>query len=619
MWRKAGQHGPRDSKNIKMDPIELVLSERFRLPGFRPMQREAIANALAGRDTLVVMPTGGGKSLCYQLPALLLPGITLVISPLIALMQDQVSRLRALSISAIALNSTLTYAETRALVRRAQTGELKLVFVSPERLESTVFREELFELPISLLAVDEAHCISQWGHDFRTSYRRIPDVYEALGDGKRPPIIALTATATPEVRADISMLLQLEHPLEIVTGFERPNIAYGVLRECDKDARLRDIISTTPHGSVIVYAATRKSVDNIALGLQRQSIAAEAYHAGIPSQARRQTQERFQRSDIRVIAATSAFGMGIDKADVRAVIHYDIPGSIEAYYQESGRAGRDGFPAHAILFYNKSDRNLQESLIRSNSPTEADVKSAYTALHEIAGTPVGSIFPGMLVVQSSQISERMARVAGPSRASMESIVEALVRSGHVEWYRGMASDGRARIRFTATRARIDEISFKSTNKNVKRTISVLLRTLGATEAFEREVFLDTEKLLETHNLDKEEFKLAIRTIEGLGLVRYTPAVRSKGMNDIFHLSLTTERVSLRHLDVGGRSLEARFEANLAKLDAMVAYAVDWNCRQNTILNYFGEHRAKTRCGICDVCTASARDTHERSTSFQSNR
>jgi ATP-dependent DNA helicase RecQ len=588
------------------DSLDRVLKTRFHLDGFRPMQREAIEAVLAGRDALVVMPTGGGKSLCYQLPALLLPGITLVISPLIALMKDQVDRLRKLGISAVALNSTLTYAETRALVRRARTGEIKLVFVAPERLESNIFREELSALPISLLAIDEAHCISQWGHDFRTSYRRIPDVYEMLDDGHRPPVIALTATATPEVRADISLLLQLQEPLEIVTGFERPNIAYGVLRECDKDARLRDILSSIDQGTAIVYAATRKSVDKITLNLQQRGFTAESYHAGIPLTARRQAQERFHSAETRVIVATSAFGMGIDKADVRAVIHYDVPGSLEAYYQESGRAGRDGERAHAILFYNEGDRNMQESMLRSSSPTEEEVKSAYTALHEIAGTPIGAMYQGILVVQSEQIQERMARTLTMGRASIESIIEALVRSGHVEWHRAMASDARARIRFTATRARMDEISFKTANKGVKRTISALLRTLGGSNAFEQEVFLDTDALLESHDLDRDEFKLAIRTIEGLGLVRYIPAMKSKMMNEVFHLSLITERSAVQHLDVGGKALEARYEANRAKLDAMIAYAVEWNCRQNTILNYFGERRSKTRCGICDVCTASER-------------
>ena len=577
-------------------PLERVLSGTFHLPRFRPMQREAIENVLVGRDTLVIMPTGGGKSLCYQLPALLLPGISLVVSPLIALMQDQVERLRQLGIEAVALNSTLTFAETRALVRRAQTGAIRLLFVAPERLESFPFVEELAHLPISLLAIDEAHCISQWGHDFRTSYRRIPEVYSRFANGERPPIIALTATATPEVRADISELLQLHEPLEIVTGFERPNLAYGVLRQCDKDVRLRDILRSVD-GSAIVYTSSRKSVDRIASDLRAIDIAAEGYHAGLPLTLRSQIQERFQRNDTRVMVATSAFGMGVDKPDVRAVLHYDIPGSLEAYYQEAGRAGRDGERAHAILFFNERDRSLQEAFIRSNAPEEAEVKAVYTALHEIAGTSVGAMYQGMLVVQSSQIAERIPN----PRASMESILEALAQSGHVERHRGMALNDRPRIRFTATRARLDEIAFRSASKSVKQTISALLRTLDA-EAFERDVFFDPDELMKRHDLDRDDLKLAIRTIEGLGLIRYTAAQRTK--SDVYHLSLTSERVPVHRLDVGGRLLEARFEANVAKLDAMVAYAVEWSCRQTTILEYFGE-RSRMSCGVCDVCVATS--------------
>ncbi|HEY3873982.1 MAG TPA: ATP-dependent DNA helicase RecQ [Candidatus Kapabacteria bacterium] len=586
-----------------MDALASVLQERFRLSEFRPMQREVIDAVLQGRDTFVVMPTGGGKSLCYQLPALLLPGITLVISPLIALMQDQVSRLTSLGISAVALNSTRSFAETRALVRRAQTGQIKLLFVAPERLESGLFREELSGLPISLLAIDEAHCISEWGHDFRTSYRRIPDIYASLNEGRRAPILALTATATPEVRADVIQLLKLEKPFEVVTGFERPNIAYGVLRECDKDARLHDIIRSLSSGSAIVYAATRRSVDRLALDLQRKGYSAEAYHAGLPNMARKQTQERFLSSQTRVIVATSAFGMGIDKADVRTVVHYDIPGSLESYYQESGRAGRDGLPAQAVLFYNKNDRGLQEMLIRSSAPTEAEVKAVYTTLHEIAGNPLGARYAGILTVTKTQLVERLPQQE--KRASTESILEALVKVGHVDWHRGLSQESRARLTFTATRQRIDEMSFKSSNRGVKQTIAALLRTVGASDAFEKEVFFDADAMIERQSLDRDEFKTAIRTIESLGLVRYTPAIRSKS-SDVYHLSLTTERVTIPHLNVGGRALEERYKANIAKLDDIVAYATEWDCRQRAVLRYFGEHWAEKVCGVCDVCTAKAR-------------
>ncbi len=567
------------------------------------MQREAIEAVLSARDTLVVMPTGGGNSLCYQLPALLLPGITLVISPLIALMQDQMAKLRALGIPALALNSTQSFSESRAHVRRMSSGEIKLLFVAPERLESSLFREELSGLPISLLAIDEAHCISQWGHDFRTSYRRIPDIFPTLNDGRRPPIVALTATATPEVRSDIIRLLQLEQPVEIVTGFERPNIAYGVLRESNKDIRVRDILSSQNSGSAIVYAATRRSVDRISNDLQRHGFSASAYHAGLPSAVRKQAQERFQHSEIAIIVATSAFGMGIDKPDVRAVVHYDIPASLEAYYQESGRAGRDGLPSHAILLYNQNDRSLQEMLLRSNSPSEQELKWAYSALHEIAGTPFGSIHSGILSISKSQLLERFP--SAEKHASTESILESLERSGHLQWHRNYFDGNRARIQFTATRQRFDEVSFKTSSKGVKKTIFALLRALGSAGAFENEVSLDVGHLLERHDIVGDEFTSAIATIEGLGLVRYTPATRTKN-REVYYLSFVSERVPLQHLQLNVQEISERYKSHLGKLDAMVSYAEKWQCRQRTILHYFGEEWNDKRCGACDVCISLAR-------------
>ncbi len=581
--------------------LDRVLAERFRLPGFRPMQREAIEAALSGRDSLVVMPTGGGKSLCYQMPALLLPGITLVVSPLIALMKDQVDRLQRLDIPSVALNSTLTFAQTRALVRRAQQGHTKVIFAAPERLESSPFREELASLNISLLAIDEAHCISEWGHDFRTAYRRLPNVYSAFGGERRPPLMALTATATPEVRRDIARLLTLEDPLEIVTGFERPNLAYGVLRQCDKDSRLRDILRSIGDGSAIVYVATRKSVEYITAMLRGTGVRAESYHAGVTLALRKQVQERYQSGESRVIVATSAFGMGVDKPDVRAVVHYEVPGSIEAYYQEAGRAGRDGLPAHAVLFFSANDVRIQQYLIQANSPSEAEVRAVYNALHEIAGNAIGSIYSGVLAVDNAQVLRDIVKPNAP----LERIIEVLEQAGHLRYHRGMATDERARIRITASRQRLNEVLFKSASKPVKRTIDALLRTLDA-EAFENDVFLDTAGLLERFGLDPEEYKVAIRTIESLGLVKYTPAVRGRGGAGVFHLSFLTERIAPHHLQFGAKEMTSRLEANLEKLDRMVRYATEWTCRRDTILQYFGERPKNLQCGKCDVCAARAR-------------
>lgn len=562
------------------------------------MQREAIEALLAGRDVSVVMPTGGGKSLCYQLPACILPGVTLVISPLIALMKDQSDKLNKLSISAIALNSTLSRSQGESLMHRAATGGIKVIFTSPERIESSSFKEALSSLHISLVAIDEAHCISEWGHDFRTSYRRLPLLFELFQN--RPPVIALTATATPEVRADISHLLSLRNPLEIVTGFERPNIAYGVMQECDKVARLKDIIQSIGDSPAIVYGTTRKSVDKITETLIASKVSVEAYHAGLSLALRRRTQDRYAAGKARVIVATSAFGMGIDKPDIRAVVHYDVPGSLEAYYQESGRAGRDSAPAHAVLFFSEKDVHMQRFLIRSNSPTEAEVKSVYNALHEIAGNAVGSHISNILTIDERQILERIPKPFSP----VERSVEVLERLGHIRQHRGLAHEERAKIQFTATPRRVEEVLFKSTSTPVKETLTALVRTV-APKAYEEEVFFEPSKLCDRFSLDPESFKIGIRTLEGLGIARYSAPNKPRAGSTIFYLSFTSPRVALQHLDVGAEELTIRYEANLAKLDRMVRYATEWSCRRNAILNYFGE-RTRSACGQCDVCVAKTR-------------
>jgi ATP-dependent DNA helicase RecQ len=344
--------------------LDRSLGEHFGLATFRPMQREAIRSVLDGRDALVVMPTGGGKSLCYQLPALLLDGVAIIVSPLIALMKDQVDNLKQHGIPAVALNSTMSFSEMRGTIGRAERGDLKIIFVAPERLESTLFKEELQRLKVSFIAIDEAHCISEWGHDFRTSYRRIPELYKSFPDG-RPSIIALTATATPEVRADILRMLDLKEPLEIVTGFDRPNIYYGVLTKSNKFARLADLAKQTSPQSMIVYTASRLSAVKTADALRANGYRAAPYHAGLSADERKSTQQKFRSDEIAIIVATSAFGMGIDKPDIRAVVHFEIPATLEAYYQESGRAGRDGARAFGILLFDLNDARKLEQSVRS--------------------------------------------------------------------------------------------------------------------------------------------------------------------------------------------------------------------------------------------------------------
>ncbi|WP_068615544.1 DNA helicase RecQ [Paenibacillus tuaregi] len=348
-----------------------VLQKYYGYPDFREGQKKIVESLLQGNDTLGIMPTGGGKSICYQIPALLLPGLTLVVSPLISLMKDQVDALTSMGISAAYINSTLSGREVNDRIRAARRGELKLLYVAPERLELDWFQTEMAELPISCVAVDEAHCVSQWGHDFRTSYLAVAPFVSALPS--RPILAAFTATATPEVMDDMMRLLRLREPEVFVTGLGRDNLAMSVLRGENKREYVMNYAEAHASQSGIIYAATRKDVDDLYERLRRAGIAAGRYHAGLSDEERAENQEAFLYDDIRVMVATNAFGMGIDKSNVRYVIHYNMPKNMEAYVQEAGRAGRDGEPSECILLFSAQDIMTQKFLIEQN-PQEGDRK-----------------------------------------------------------------------------------------------------------------------------------------------------------------------------------------------------------------------------------------------------
>ncbi len=350
-----------------MTKLEL-LKTYYGYDSFRPGQEPIIDALLAGRDVLNVMPTGGGKSLCYQIPAMLLPGITLVVSPLVSLMRDQVTQLVQMGIPAAFLNSSLTFRQYQLALSRAKDGWYRIIYVAPERLNTPAFQEFVQSASISLLAVDEAHCISQWGQDFRPAYLTIPDFLASLP--QRPPVGAFTATATPKVREDIQRLLKLEQPLEQVTGFDRANLYFEVRHPSSRPAELLSVIREHPGECGIVYCSTRKNVEEVCDALCAAGLDATRYHAGLEPEERRKNQEDFLFDRRRIMVATNAFGMGIDKSDVRYVVHYNMPKDLESYYQEAGRAGRDGAAASCILLYSGQDVRTAQYLIDHSQPAE---------------------------------------------------------------------------------------------------------------------------------------------------------------------------------------------------------------------------------------------------------
>ncbi|HET9943621.1 MAG TPA: RecQ family ATP-dependent DNA helicase, partial [Terriglobia bacterium] len=402
-----------------------ILKERFGFDDFRPAQREVIDYVLQGQSILSVMPTGSGKSLCYQLPALLLPGLTLVVSPLIALMKDQTDQLERLGVPAGVINSTVRRDLQRDHLDRAAAGELKLLYVAPERFQNEEFMAAIRKLKVSLFAVDEAHCVSLWGHDFRPDYLRLRRAINNVGD---PTVVALTATATPTVRADILKQLGIEGAPQVVSGFDRPNLYLEVREVATGADKARAIVDLSKWGRTgIIYAGTRRNVDDIHRSLRRHNVDAVAYHAGLSVNDRKAVQERFMSKETGIIVATNAFGMGIDRSDVRFVVHADIPDSLEAYYQEVGRAGRDGQPAHGLLLFNYADKWIPELFIDASHPPADFLKQVFGRLLAV-GQPV-------------IIGDKWRQVTSRMDQKFHSAVTILHRAGYVERVHSAAGSG----------------------------------------------------------------------------------------------------------------------------------------------------------------------------------
>jgi len=533
---------------------------------------------LAGNDTLVVLPTGGGKSLCYQIPALVLPKLTVVISPLISLMKDQVDALEARGLPATFVNSTLSGSQISDRISRAIRGDIKLLYVAPERFDAGVTAERLRDAGVSLLAVDEAHCISEWGHDFRPSYLRISQVREKLGN---PPTIALTATATPHVRTDIIAQLRLTSPKTIITGFDRKNLSYHVLptpNEAAKDDALVHLLRTN-EGLAVVYASTRKAVERIAHVLERARIPAAAYHAGLDDERRHEVQDAFMTEKVRAIVATNAFGMGIDKPNVRVVIHYAMPGTLEAYYQEAGRAGRDGLPGNCYLLHSFPDRFTHEFFIKGNYPEQALVEEVYALLQRNADESGG------VDLSPEDIANRIRTKA--SGRDIESVLRVLNKAGAYSASR--EGNGRVIVRLLATPERVKR-ELGGGNSMELGILRAMWRVAG--ESLNDGALIDLDGLPPGFGRASGATPLldALQSRQFLHWRRANPGN-----------ALTNPKRPLSAFRIDWRSMERRRTADLQKLDAVQQYAYTKGCRRGFVLRYFGDAAARPTCTGCDNC------------------
>ncbi|MEX2181021.1 MAG: ATP-dependent DNA helicase RecQ [Gemmatimonadaceae bacterium] len=568
------------SEDPRLAEARALLHARFGFADFRPGQSRAVSAILSGRDTLVILPTGGGKSLCYQVPALVLDGLTVVISPLISLMKDQVDALTARGLPATYINSTLSASEVSDRMARVQRGEVKLLYLAPERFDLGRTAERLRAVGVTLLAVDEAHCISEWGHDFRPSYLRVRDVRERLG---APPTVALTATATPEVREDIARQLALRDPEVVITGFDRTNLTYHVIptrNDAAKDATLIDLMREHRDGVAIVYASTRRTVERIAGVLVKAKVPAAAYHAGLDDAHRAEVQDAFMSGRVRVIVATNAFGMGIDKPDVRLLVHHAIPGTLEAYYQEAGRAGRDREPATAILLHAFPDRFTHEFFINGALPARQTVAAVYAAAQRLAAPD------GLLTAAPAELAATATGKVSDREA--ESALRILARGGAVAV--ADASRTHAHVRLLATPARIKQ-ELPEADHGLELA---LLRSLWkrARGGLHTGIVADLDALPPGIGgaIGASALLDALQTRQFLVWRRLGEGI-----------TLTDPARGIDEWPVDWESLDRRRRGELRKLEMVQKYAYTEHCRRAFVLRYFGDPAAHPRCDNCDNC------------------
>lgn len=562
-----------------MTPLE-ILRLYWGYDRFRPLQEEIIQSVLNGQDTLALLPTGGGKSICFQVPALVQEGMCLVISPLIALMKDQVENLKQREIQAEAIYSGMHYRDIDRILDNAAYGGLKFLYVSPERLTTELMQERLRKMPVKLLAVDEAHCVSQWGYDFRPPYLQIAETREMLPG---VPVLALTATATPPVVKDIQEKLAFKKGKVLQKSFARSNLAYVVLQEEGKEKKLVEILQKT-RGSAVVYVRSRRRTKELSTWLRQHRIHADYYHAGLLQDTRTAKQEAWMHNKIRVIVSTNAFGMGIDKADVRTVVHMDLPDSLEAYFQEAGRAGRDEQKAFAVLLYNQSDRHSLERNFETAFPEMSELRQVYRALGSYFQLAVGG-------GQGNSFNFDLVDFAKTYQLDVVktySCLQMLEQAGWILLTDAVFVPSSLRIKVSK-----DELyDYQLRNPKMERILKTILRTYQG--AFQYDIHLREKQLARFLAMPQRELQKALYHLEKAGIINYSPQREDP------QLIFLEERVDADNLTIDQALYNFRKQRQRERISAAIRYAEMPVCRSQQLLAYFGEENAP-KCGICDVC------------------
>ena len=567
--------------------IHDILYQYWGYNSFRPLQEEIIMSVLSGRDTLGLMATGGGKSLTFQVPAMAMEGVCIVITPLIALMKDQVDNLRRRHIKAAMIAQGMTRRERNVVFENCINGAYKFLYVSPERLSTDMFINRLREMQVSLIVVDEAHCISQWGYDFRPSYLRIASLREQLPD---VPVLALTASATPVVADDICNRLQMRNPNRLRLSFARPNISYVVREGENKIQQLIHIAERVP-GSAIVYVRSRKRTQEISQELQQAGFTATFYHAGLSAEDKNERQRRWSEGEIRIMVATNAFGMGIDKPDVRLVVHIDIPNSPEEYYQEAGRAGRDGNRSYAVLLYGKSDKATLRRRVTESFPDKDFIRQTYERACNFIGIAVGE---GAEQMREFSLN-KFCQTFNTQTTQTLSALEILTQTGALEFIE--ESDSLSRVMMEMRRDALYDLP--DMDETTDRVLQCLLRSY--TGLFADYVMIHEELLQYRLALDAQTVYESLLRLSRMGVLHYIPRRRTP------YIYLPVRRVEGKYIDIPRSVYEDRKARMSERVEYMIDYATAGSCRASMLLRYFGEE-PEDDCDTCDNCRAQ-RATH----------